>query len=529
MLLAFLSAFVLAAGRASGEAVPAPDFLAADSGFADLGVLAEPLDPASLERAALLASGLSPDRIGAYASRLARIVEETGSEVEKAAGAPTASATTKAESVLKFLHENLLRAYREDATTLDGILDSGLYNCVSSAVLYMIAARSIGIDVEGVKTSDHAFCVASVDGRSVDVETTNPYGFDPGGKKEFKDSFGRVTGYAYVAPGDYGDRKTIGDRELIGLILSNRASALERSGRFPEAAKLGADYAALCPGPDSRAFQVDRINNLVADLAARRDFAGATAAAAAAAAALPDEPRLAALAATVSYNRAVALAQAGDWDAAFDAAVRLATPAPGAGAATPIDAAIGDLVASSLSGLARDLAKKGDFVGARAAVDARAPRAGRAASAAARAAVGEMELVGAANDLPLAQAVATADRIFSAGEVGPDRYAEAIVAIYGNEAGRIGASGDWLGASALAERGIAKLGSATAPDDGSLGRAAEAFRRNFVVDAHNRFARLYNSGDYAGAKAAAATALVSMPSEPTLTRDLAAADAASSN
>ena len=99
------------------------------------------MDPASLERAALLASGLNPDRIGPYASRLARIVEETGSEAEKAAGAPTASATTKAESVLKFLHENLLRAYREDATTLDGILDSGLYNCVSSAVLYMIAAR----------------------------------------------------------------------------------------------------------------------------------------------------------------------------------------------------------------------------------------------------------------------------------------------------------------------------------------------------------------------------------------------------
>ena len=306
MLLAFLSAFVLAAGQASGEAAPEPDFLAADPGFADLGALAEPLDPASLERAALLASGLSPDRIGPYASRLARIVEETGSEAEKAAGAPTASATTKAESVLKFLHENLLRAYREDATTLDGILDSGLYNCVSSAVLYMIAARSIGIEVEGVKTSDHAFCAASVNGRSVDVETTNPYGFDPGGKKEFKDSFGRVTGYAYVAPGDYGDRKPIGDRELIGLILSNRASALERSGRFPEAAKLGADYAALCPGPDSRAFQVDRINNLVADLASRRDFAGATAVATAAAAALPDEPRLAALAATVSYNRAVA-------------------------------------------------------------------------------------------------------------------------------------------------------------------------------------------------------------------------------
>ncbi len=283
----------------------------------------------------------------------------------------------------------MLRAYREDATTLDGILDTGLFNCVSSAVLYMLAVRDLGIEVEGVRTSDHAFINVVIGGRSIDVETTNPYGFDPGGKKEFKDSFGRVTGFAYVAPGGYGDRKTISGRELVGLILSNRVATLERKGSFSEAARLGADYAALCPGPDSRAFLVDRINNYITDLESRRDFAGAQSAALAAAAELPSEPKLAELARAASYNEAIAIAQSGDWAAAFEAAV-------GDAAAWPGDSAAAALVSASLSSLAQAYARKGDFAGARTAVEERAGRAGPAATAAALSLVGDVELVGAA-------------------------------------------------------------------------------------------------------------------------------------
>jgi len=513
---------LLVAGPAWGAPVPEVGFLEPEPGFSELGAVADPMDLPKLERAALLASGLRPEELDPYQSRLDRIIVEAGAAAEQGP-----DATAKAESVLTFLHKNVLRSYREDATTIDGILDTGLYNCVSSAVLYMLAVRGIGIDVAGVRTSDHAFCTVLVGSRSVDVETTNPYGFDPGGKKEFKDSFGRLTGYAYVAPGGYGDRRAIGERELVGLILSNRASVLELSGRFAEATRLGADYAALCPGADSRAFQVDRINNLVASLEARRDFDGAVAAARAASAALPGEARLSALARTAAYNQAVALSQAGDWDAAFQAAARLA-------AASPEDAASAALVAGSLSGLAQSYGRKGDFAGARGAIAERADRAGPAAVAEARSVVGEMELVGAANGLPLAEAVAAADRILADGEISPARYAQAIEAIYGKEASRIGAGGDWLAAAAIADRGIAKLGVARlggtdGSGDGSLARLAQTLRRNFVADAHNRFARFYNSGDYSGAKAALTSALASMPGDPTLTRDLAAAEAALSN
>jgi hypothetical protein len=504
----------LAFGAALLQAqAPLPPFLQSEPGFAELGTLDEPLSLQSLERAALLASGLTPTSTVPYESRLTALFEalraEAGSIADPAA---------RGEAILGFLHKRTLKAYSENATTLDGILDTGRYNCVSSAVLYMLAARSLGLDAQGVRTSDHAFCTLLVGSKKIDVETTNPYGFDPGNKKEFTDSFGKATGYAYVAPGGYGDRKAIGEKALVGLILSNRASMLERQGRFDLATKLGADYLELCRDDDSRAFLLNRINNFVADLESRHDYAGAEAAAIAAAAAFPEESRLASLARDASYNRAAALAQAGDWAGAFDRATAL-------GAAAADAKALNELAAQSLAGLANYYARGGDFALARRAVAERAGRAGAEAAKAAYAVIGEVELVRSANQLPFAEAAAAADRILAAGEVSAARYAQAMATIYGNEAGKIGSAGDWLGAAALAETGIAKLAAAKAPGDGGLAQLVRTLRHNFVVEAHNRFAKLYNERDYAGAAAAIRQALDSMPGDASLERDLATADA----
>jgi len=374
-----------------------------------------------------------------------------------------------------------------------------------------------------VRTLDHAFATVQIGARSIDVETTNPFGFDPGGKKEFKDSFGRVTGFAYVAPGGYGDRRAISARSLVGLILTNRASSLERSRRFADAVRLGADYAALCPGPESLGFLADRINNLVADLEARRDFAGAESSAQAAAAALPGVARLVELARTASFNRAASLARSGDWAAAFDAALRLAQSSP------PGDRAVALLLSNSLAGLAQDLARGGDYEAARRAIAQRASRAGREAAAAAYAVVGEGELVHAANSLPFAAAASCADRILAAGEVKPERYARALSAIYGNEAGRLGSGGDWLKGAALADQGAALMAISGGGDRG-LVRIAQALRHNFVADAHNRFAKLYNAGDFAQARAVIQDAIAAggatMARDGSLARDLAAAESA---
>jgi hypothetical protein len=496
-------------------------FLESEPRFKELGSLPEPISLKDLEDMALLASGVKSEALGSYEERLAKLFASLRGEVGS-----ISDAAAKGEAVLAFLHRGPLKAYKEDATTLDGLLDTGLYNCVSSAVLYALAARSLGLEVEGARTSDHAFCVLVVKGRRIDVETTNRYGFDPGEKKEFKDSFGQATGYAYVAPGGYGDRRSSSAKELVGLILSNRASKLERSGSFAQAVQLGSDYVALCPGDETRAFFADRINNYIADLASRRDYSGAESAAIAAAEALPSEKKLAVLAKTASYNRAAAMAQAGDWAGAFDRATSLL--------AAPKDStakALSELASNSLMNLALKDARKGDYASARTAVADRALRAEAQAVKAAYAAIGDMELVKAANELPFAEALAAAERLLGSGEVDWARYAQAALTFYGREAARLGNSGDWLGSAALADEGASrladgKLGDAkvSATQARELKRVAQTMRRNYAVEAHNRFASLYNAGKYTEAQAVIEEALISLPGDENLARDLATAE-----
>jgi tetratricopeptide (TPR) repeat protein len=150
--------------------------------------------------------------------------------------------------VLTFMYSRYLKTYVEWQTRLDEIFVSGRYNCVSSAVFYMLLADSVGLEVRGVMTKDHAFVTVNTGTELVDVETTNPLGFDPGSRLEFHDGFGQVTGFAYVPARNYRDRVSISQPELISLILSNRISELETRSRFAEVVPLAMDRAVLLEG-----------------------------------------------------------------------------------------------------------------------------------------------------------------------------------------------------------------------------------------------------------------------------------------
>jgi hypothetical protein len=165
-------------------------------------------------------------------------------ELHSLAGFPAAP-KARAEFILTFMHDKFLKAYTHNQTRLDTLLDSGRYNCVSSAVLYLLLAKASGIEAAGVMTKDHAFITLHIDGESIDVETTNPWGFDPGNRKDFHDEFGKLTGFAYVPARSYRDRSTINQLELISLILSNRIAELESRKRYAEAVPLAIDRAAL--------------------------------------------------------------------------------------------------------------------------------------------------------------------------------------------------------------------------------------------------------------------------------------------
>jgi len=154
----------------------------------------------------------------------------------------------KAEFILTFLHSNILKSYSLNQTRVDTIFTNGRYNCVSSAVLYMILCDAMGIETSGVITRDHAFVTVHIDREDIDVETTNRYGFDPGNRKEFHDHFGTLTGFTYVPARNYRDRQTISRIELVSLILNNRISEYERQNLFSQAVPLAVDKTVLLLG-----------------------------------------------------------------------------------------------------------------------------------------------------------------------------------------------------------------------------------------------------------------------------------------
>ncbi|MDR2951718.1 MAG: hypothetical protein LBU82_00590 [Treponema sp.] len=181
------------------------------------------------------------------------------------------SGEERAEYILAFMHKNLLKAYSLAQTRIDTMLSNGRFNCVSSAVLYVILCESAGVKTSGVMTKDHAFATAHIGAVDIDVETTNPYGFDPGNRKEFHDHFGKLTGFAYVPARNYRDRQTINKIELISLIMDNRMADLESRNLFAEAVPVAVDRFALLNGDAQAAGEKeDFTGHLFTD--PRKDF-----------------------------------------------------------------------------------------------------------------------------------------------------------------------------------------------------------------------------------------------------------------
>ena len=196
-------------------------------------------------------------------SSLGKIITETAS-LSARADYPS-NGRDRAQFILEYLYANILKTYSLTQTRIDTIFTNGRYNCVSSAVLYMIFCEYSGINSSGVITRDHALLTLHINGEDIDVETTNRYGFDPGNRREFLDQFGRLTGFTYVPARNYRDRQSIGKIELISIIFNNRISDLERQGRYAEAVPLAIDKAALLHGRSLNVSLVTSESELFAD------------------------------------------------------------------------------------------------------------------------------------------------------------------------------------------------------------------------------------------------------------------------
>jgi hypothetical protein len=235
-----------------------------------LSTMREPLPVEVILDASLEFSGASEASAAEVKDKLVVLLRRFRDEVADVNGQAELG-----EKALAFLHKNLLTSYSLMQTRVDTAVETGVYNCVSSAVLYMIFARSVGLSVSGARTPDHAFCVVLANGQQIDVETTNPYGFNPGSKKEFSDSFGKLTGFSYVPAGNYRDRRGIGEKEMLGLILYDRVSEYGESRLYRDALQPAVSVYALMGTPEMLSVMKIALSNYVTSLGMRQDFPGA--------------------------------------------------------------------------------------------------------------------------------------------------------------------------------------------------------------------------------------------------------------
>jgi hypothetical protein len=236
-----------------------------------LSTMREPIPVETIVDAALVFSGATDTGAAASKDRLSGLLLKFRGEVTD-----VSDQAVLAERALTFLHKNLFTSYSVLQTRVDTALETGVYNCVSSAVLYLVLARSVGLSVGGVRTTDHAFASVLVNGQQLDVETTNPFGFNPGAHKDFTDSFGKVTGYTYVPPGNYSDRRSIGEKELLSLILYNRIAEYVDGRSYRDALQPAVSAFALMGSEETRQMMTDVMVTYIGWLGSRQEFTQAS-------------------------------------------------------------------------------------------------------------------------------------------------------------------------------------------------------------------------------------------------------------
>ncbi|MDR2210105.1 MAG: hypothetical protein LBO65_01360 [Spirochaetaceae bacterium] len=448
-----------------------------------------------IAEAALWASSLNAgpgaeEKAAAMADRIAAAVTELAAMPDL----PPQS-RDRAEYVLTFLHRRFLKSYSEYQTRVDEILVSGRYNCVSSAVLYMIFGTSLGLDMTGVVTKDHAFVTVNTGADPVDVETTNPYGFDPGNRREFHDNFGKATGFVYVPARNYRDRAVINVPEMVSLILSNRISILERGNRYAEAVPLAINRAVLLRGTvDSPAGEADQI---------RAQFF--------------EDPRRDIMNRLLNFGSH--LIKTGKEDDALAWAL-YASPR------FPSQEQWPDMIYAAANNKLVKLIRAGKIADARNTLDSLGPvkeKLGPGQNQSLEVVVLEAEAAvkinGIKNPGEAAAALAFLSRVWE--QLPEQRREEMRTTAVLKEAERIGRSGDWAGGMGWLTDAIGKYGS-----NGRFESALRTFRQNRVGELHNRFAALFNKGDYGGAREFIQGALSEFPGENRLLRDLALAEQA---
>lgn len=119
------------------------------------------LDQFSFLEAGWIASGVTERAAKRrYQRRVDTIVSDLTSDLAQFDDTPQFdSDLAKAQQVHEYLHERLLTGrYQVTASELQGVFESGDFNCVSATLLYCHLCRELGLESEIVQWPDHVAC-----------------------------------------------------------------------------------------------------------------------------------------------------------------------------------------------------------------------------------------------------------------------------------------------------------------------------------------------------------------------------------
>jgi len=187
------------------------------------------LDNWSFAEASLISSGvIDADQRATLLEQLDTITEQARIATENENGS-----FDKGRVLLEWLHKQSMgEGYVEAQTDMSEVLREKHYNCVSSATLYNIVGKRLGLDARGIEVPDHAFTILYDGTDHVDVETTTPGGFDPARDRAAMNAFARTTGYTYISDKHRAKRREIDDVGMVALTYYNHGVTATQADDF---------------------------------------------------------------------------------------------------------------------------------------------------------------------------------------------------------------------------------------------------------------------------------------------------------
>jgi hypothetical protein len=196
-------------------------------------------DAQALLDLALLASGDHRDADGrrAIQQRVDKFITRLKPEVSAAA-----NDLERGYLLYRSMHEVFfngekgeLGSYKLEQSRVTAIFDTGRYNCISSAMLFVVLTRAFGLPVRGVLVPTHAFVeFGPRGGKVVDVETTSVDGFavlhDERFYKEAAAHWTSSRGLRPITIEDYRQRQIVEPYRLMAMGMINQAIQPETTG-----------------------------------------------------------------------------------------------------------------------------------------------------------------------------------------------------------------------------------------------------------------------------------------------------------